>query len=220
MTQTIAEQVRELNGDRPAQPPTGPMAVFAGELARLARTPVPDGAITPGTPIGDIELIDPHGGPVTLYGALGQCPAVLVFYRGQWCPYCNIALRTYQAGLLPELRERGFALVAVSPQAPDGSLTMKEKNELEFAVLSDPGNVLAGRLGIVTGPSSEVVHAQLSLGMDTVAGNADGTTAIPMPTTIVLGGDRVARWVDVHPDHTSRSEVAEILAAVDEVLAG
>ena len=64
--------------------------------------------------------------------------AVLVFYRGAWCPYCNIALNTYQAELVHELADRYVALVAISPQAPDGSLSMQEKNELTFAVLSDP----------------------------------------------------------------------------------
>ncbi len=59
----------------------------------------------------------------------------LVFYRGFWCPFCNIALHAYQRDLLPALSERAIRLVAVSPQRPDGSLTMQEKNELTFTVL-------------------------------------------------------------------------------------
>ena len=107
------------------------------------------------------------------------------------------------------------ALIAVSPQAPDGSLSMQEKNELKFAVLSDPGNELAGRVGIVSRPHQDALAAQLQLGLDLAAVNADGTAAIPMPTTLIVDPDRVVRWIDVHPDYTTRSEPAEILAALD-----
>jgi peroxiredoxin len=142
---------------------------------------------------------------------------VLVFYRGAWCPYCNIALNAYQAELLGELDRRGVALLAVSPQTPDGSLSMQEKNDLGFAVLSDPGNSLARSVGILTAPSQEARAAQLQLGLDLEAVNADGTTAIPMPTVLILDPDLTVRWVDVHPDYTTRSEAAEILAALDAV---
>jgi peroxiredoxin len=191
------------------------MSVFAEEQARLSRQPAPEGAIVAGTEVPDCELLDVHSQPVTLHAALGDRPAVLVFYRGGWCPYCNIALATYQARLLPELRPRGFELIAVSPQRPDESLTLRQKRELAFTVLSDPGNALATRFGIVMTPSPEVIAAQLKLGLDLTQGNADGTTAIPMPATVVIDADRVARWIDVHPDYSTRSEVSDILAAVD-----
>ena len=85
--------------------------------------------------------------------AAGDGTTVLVFYRGIWCPYCNVALSAYQQHLLPALTERGVRLAAVSPQAPDGSLSMQEKHHLGFAVLSDPGNRIARTLGILTQPS-------------------------------------------------------------------
>jgi hypothetical protein len=77
--------------------------------------------------------------------------------------------------------------------------------------------VLADRIGIVMTPSPEVIAAQLKLGLDLTEGNADGTTAIPMPTTVVIDADRVASWIDVHPDYSTRSEVRDALAAADSV---
>ena len=129
------------------QPPNEVMGAFGREQADLAAAGVPAGIAAVGTVVADADLLDPHGAPTTLYAATGGRAAVLVFYRGAWCPYCNIALATYQAQLLPQLTERGITLVAVSPQAPDGSLTMAEKNELTFTVVSDPGNTIAGQLG-------------------------------------------------------------------------
>jgi peroxiredoxin len=92
---------------------------------------------------------------------------------------------------------------------------MQEKQELRFAVLSDPGNALAGSAGINITPSEATRAAQLDLGLDLEAVNADGTTVIPMPTTVILDADRTVRWIDVHPDYTTRSEPGEILAALD-----
>jgi peroxiredoxin len=173
--------------------------------------------IAVGATLLDAELTDPHGATTTLYQSLGDQAAVLVFYRGGWCPYCNIALNTYQAELVPELARRAVSLVAVSPQAPDGSLSAQEKNELTFTVLSDPGNQVAKAVGILTAPSTEARAAQLQLGLDLTMVNADGTTGLPMPTTVILDTEHMVRWVDVHPNYSTRSEPAQVLAVVDAI---
>ena len=164
MTATIAEQVRKLAETMAAQPPNDVMGAFAREQADLVGSDTPEGVIGVGATLPDAELLDPHGAATTLYKALGDHESVLVFYRGAWCPYCNIALNTYQAELVPELARRGVGLVAVSPQAPDGSLSMQEKNDLTFTVLSDPGNQLTKAAGILTAPSTQVRAAHLQLG--------------------------------------------------------
>ena len=141
-----------------------------------------------------------------------------MFYRGSWCPYCGIALRTYQAQLVPALAERGIPLIAISPQAPDGSLSTKEANELTFTVLSDPGNQIAGQLGILTTPSDRARAAQLQLGLDLTQVNADGTTALPMPAVVIADADGVIRWIDVHPDYTTMTEPGQVLQAVTQTI--
>jgi peroxiredoxin len=219
MTATIAEQVRKLTETMAAQPANDVMGAFARERADLAGSDTPEGVIGVGATLLDAELLDPHGASTTLYKALGGHASVLVFYRGAWCPYCNIALNTYQAELVPELARRGVGLVAVSPQAPDGSLSVQEKNDLTFTVLSDPGNQLTKAAGILTAPSTQVRAAQLQLGLDLTEVNADGTIEIPMPTTIIVDADHVVRWVDVHPDYSTRSEPDQILAVLDAVAA-
>ena len=219
MTTTIAQQVSALVETMAAQPPNEVMGAFTREQTELATRGVPDGVIVVGATLPDADLLDPHGASITLYQALGDQLAVLVFYRGAWCPYCNIALNVYQAELIPALARRGVALVAISPQAPDGSLSMQEKNELTFTVLSDPANRVAKEIGILTAPSAEVRAAQLELGLDLTAVNADGTTGLPMPATVIVDADRVVRWVDVHPDYSTRSEPDQILAALDAVAA-
>jgi peroxiredoxin len=94
---------------------------------------------------------------------------------------------------------------------------MQEKNELTFTVLSDPGNQLARQVGVLTAPSTEVRAAQLQLGLDLTAVNADGTVELPMPTTVILDAEHTVRWIDVHPNYSTRSEPMGILVALDVV---
>ena len=198
-----------------AQPKDEVLDVFEREQSALAALGEPGGVLRIGSTLPDLELTGPDGVPTTLAEAAGGRPAVVVFYRGAWCPYCNVTLSNYQTFLLPALSDRAVRLIAVSPQGPDGSLTMQQKHDLTFAVLSDPGNVLARVMGIVTAPSSEARAAQLRLGLDLTVVNADNTTELPWPTTAILDGDRTLRWIDVHPDYSTRTEADDIIAALD-----
>ena len=214
---TLAERVAQLHVTMAAQPPSEVMGAFAREQADLAAGGSPHVIASTGTVLPDAELLDVHGSPVTLSAVVGDGTSVLVFYRGAWCPYCNIALSACQDQLLPVLAQRGVTLVAVSPQTPDGSLSMQQKNALAFTVVSDPGNAIAGRLGILTRPSDDARAAQLELGLDLAAVNADGTSTLPMPATVILGPGRTVRWIDVHPDYTTRTEPRRVIDALDRL---
>jgi peroxiredoxin len=217
-TSTIAEQVASYHRASAGQLPPEVAEAFAAEQRDLAAAGNPSGVAQPVTRLPDGELLDAGGQPTTLAETLGGRPAVIVFYRGGWCPYCNIALRTYQAQLVPALAERGIGLVAISPQAPDGSLSTKESKELTFIVLSDPGNQIAGQLGILTAPSDGTRAAQLQLGLDLTQVNADRTTALPMPTVVIADAGGLIRWIDVHPDYTTRTEPGQVLQAVTDTI--
>lgn len=216
-TVSIADQVGAFNTAVADQIPAEALTTFTAEQARLDAAGVPAGVAAPGAVLPDVELLDVHGAPTSLFAVTGGRPAVIVFYRGAWCPYCNIALKTYQDQLLPQLNEHGIALVAISPQKPDGSLSSQQKNALAFPVMSDPGNVLADRLGILTTPSAQAQAAMAQLGLDLTAANADGTPTLPMPTVVIADADHTIRWIDVHPDYTNRTEVADIINVLDAV---
>jgi peroxiredoxin len=216
---TLAEQVADLKAFRAAFSPSEIRAVFAAQRASLAAAGVPPGAPRRGQAVPDADLLDVNGQPVTLHRLLNGRPAVVIFYRGAWCPWCNLALRAYQQQLVPFLDYYGITLIALSPQKPDGSLTMAEKNQLTFVVASDPANALARRLGILNPqPSEEARAAARAAGVDVAGANIDGTDDLPMPTTLVIDRDGVIRWADVHPDYSMRSEPGDIIAAVTESL--
>ncbi len=214
---TIAERVARFQQEMAGQLPQDVADAFGAEQARLRDGGVPSGVAAPGTPMPDGQLLDVHGEPTTLARSLGGRSAVVVLYRGAWCPYCNLALRTYQEQLVPVLAQRDVALVAISPQKPDGSLSSQEMNALSFTVLSDPGNQVAAGLGVLTAPSDDARAAQRSLGLELREANADGTHRLPMPTVAIVDSAGTVRWIDVHPDYTTRTEVADIVEALNRL---
>jgi peroxiredoxin len=211
---TIAEQVNDLNAAAATQLPAEVAAAFTAEHAALADRAIPAGAVAVGDKLAPFALPDATGQARTLDELSADGPAVIVFYRGGWCPYCNLTLRTYQRDLLPQLSARSARLVAISPETPDASLSTQEKAELTYTVLSDSGARLASALGITFDPSEEGLAAQRTLGLDIRTTRADGGTALPMPTVLIVDRDHTVRFVDIHPDYTGRTEVDEILAAL------
>jgi peroxiredoxin len=211
---TIREQSDQLKAAAAERLPAEVVEVFDRSIEDFLAQGVPAEAVRAGDRLEPFTLKDATGSAVSLDQLVGAGPAVIVFYRGGWCPYCNLALRTYQRELLPELDTFGARLVAISPQGPDQSLSTAEKAELAFAVLSDPGSRVARSIGITFEQADDVLAAQRELGLDLAQVNAEGSTRLPRPTVLIVDHDRTVRFVDVQPDYTARTEVADILAAL------
>lgn len=194
--------------------PADLVVVLTDEQDRLVATTDPATLVRAGVTLPAFSLPDATGKQVELIDLVADGPAVVVFYRGAWCPYCNVALAAYQQEVLPELQRLGVPLVAISPQGPDGSLTIAETNALTFPVLTDSGSALARELGLVFALTEDVSHAHTAFGNDFSQINDGGEWELPMPTVLVVGGDRVVTYADVRPDYTTRTEPGEVLAAV------
>jgi peroxiredoxin len=174
----------------------------------------------PGLEIGDqapdFALPDQNGQIVTLRQRLDRGPVVVSFYRGAWCPYCNIELRALQMAL-PKLDELGASLIAISPQRPDDALTLAEREQLAFDVLSDPDQepIRAYRLQFELSDELKAIYPLL--GMDLSELNADGSWHLPVPATLVLDAAGVVRARHVDPDYTRRMDVDEILETLSSL---
>jgi peroxiredoxin len=214
---TITEQATKISAASATHLPAAIAQVFADEQRGWRERGAPSGILAAGDRLEDFTLPDATGSPVTLADLVADGPAVIVFYRGGWCPYCNLALRAYQTELLPQLDRFGARLVAISPQSPDQSLTTAEKAELSFTVLSDPGAAVARTVGIAFQPAEEVLAAQRELGLDLKRVNDSNAPELPMPTVLIVDADRTVRFADTHADYTARTEVAAIVDALGEI---
>lgn len=161
----------------------------------------------------DFTLPDAQGKPVAMSELLRLGPVVVTFYRGGWCPYCNIQLRAYQAAL-PEITALGARLAAISPQLPDGSLATATKNELTFDVLSDVGNEVARSFGLVYALPEELRVPLRSNNKALPGINGDESWELPIPASYVIGRDRRVALAFLDVDYRNRLDPAAILAAL------
>jgi len=170
-------------------------------------------ALKVGQPAPDVLLPNASGKSIQLSTLWQQGPLILVFYRGGWCPYCNLELRAWQ-DLLPEVKAKGAQMVAISPQTPDNSLSTQQKNELAFEVLSDSELLASNGFGIAFDMSLELVALYSSVGHDLPKTNGNGRWTLPVPATYVIGTDGVIQFAHVDVDYRNRAEPAEILASI------
>lgn len=165
----------------------------------------------------DFTLPSANGDRVALSRLLAKGPVVISFYRGGWCPYCNLELRAYQR-VLPQIRARGASLVAISPQTPDSSLSTAEKNALEFDVLSDCGSVVARSFGI----AFELPEVLRPLYAKHALARVNGTNdwVLPVPATYVVAPDSRIVLAHVDPDYRLRLEPDDVLSALQGLVRG
>ncbi|GAB5454192.1 MAG: peroxiredoxin-like family protein [Henriciella sp.] len=170
-------------------------------------------ALKAGDLFPDRLLQDQNGADVSLRRLNALGPMVVTFYRGGWCPYCNLELRAYQ-NALEEIVSLGGQLVAVTPEKPDNSLSTIEKNALAFPVLTDSENGLAKALGIAFELPTSLRQLFEGFGMNLPEFNADTGWALPVPATFVVNENGEIVLADVDPDYTRRLEPGDALAAL------
>jgi peroxiredoxin len=155
-------------------------------------------------------LKDPEGKPVSSAELLAKGPLVISFYRGVWCPYCNLELQALQE-TLPQFEALGASLVAISPQTAANSRKSQRQNKLDFPILSDTHNDLAAAFGLRFVLPDYLVELYKSLKNDLPAFNDDPAWTLPMPARYVIGQDGVIAYAEVNPDYTQRPEPDSML---------
>ncbi|MFJ9466141.1 peroxiredoxin-like family protein [Streptomyces caniferus] len=194
--------------------PAAARAVMERAGRDLAASGQAERALQPGDTAPRFSLPTATGGTVALDALLSEGPVVLTFYRGAWCPYCNLALRALQQHHA-EITARGARLVAISPQIPDESLTLSEKHALAFDVLSDLGSDTAERYGLSFDLPDDLAAVYDSFGFDLQRVNGGHPRTLPLPATYVIDRDATIRWAFLDTDYTARAEPSDILAALD-----
>ena len=194
----IPEDVRAVMGEKTR-------ALIASGLTEQSRKA--------GDAIPAFALPNAKGATVDIKSLLSKGPVVVSFYRGGWCPYCNLELRALQSRL-SEIEDLGASLVAVSPETPDSSLSTAEKNELAFEVLSDDGNAVAREFGLVFTVDPELRPIYDTFGIDIPGHNGDDSYEIPVPATYVIDTDGTILDAYVDADYTKRMEPDDVIQAL------
>ena len=163
----------------------------------------------------DFTLPGPDGAPVASAALLAQGPLVITFYRGVWCPYCNMELQALQ-DVLPAIRAAGGSLVAISPENAANSRKSVRQNELSFPILSDKGNEIAAAFGLRFRLPDEIIAIYKGFGNDLAMVNGEDSWTLPMPGRFVIAPGGVIAYAEVNPDYTRRPDPALLLPVVQQ----
>lgn len=174
----------------------------------------PSKAIQVGDKLPAFKLKDATGKEVDSAELIKNGPILINFYRGNWCPFCNIALKGYQ-DKLEEIKAKGATFVAITPELPDESLNTVEKNELKFTVLSDVGNVFAKELGILYEQPEAMKGVFGAIGVDFKVRNGDDSYVVPVPATILVDTTGTVRNTFIDPNYVHRLEPATAVEWID-----
>ena len=158
-------------------------------------------------------LPDAHGVVVRSTDLLAKGPLVLTFYRGIWCPYCNMDLQAIEAAAA-EIRGLGASLVAISPQTAPNRRKSERENMLSFPILSDHGNSVANEFGLRYRLPDDLIAVYKSFGNDLTIGNGEDSWTLPMPARYVIGSNSIIAYAEVNPDYTRRPDPSELLPAL------
>ena len=200
-------------GKPPYNVPYSVIETMHRATAELIASGLAQRAMKAGDRLPDFALSDPDGNKVTSVDLLKKGPLVISFYRGVWCPYCNMELQALQE-TLPQFQELGASLVAISPQNPVNSRKSVRQNSLSFPILSDPNNTVASAFGLRFEMPDYLIELYKSLKNDLPAFNGDPSWTLPMPARYVVGQDGIILYAEVNPDYTRRPEPEDMLPAL------
>lgn len=190
--------------------------ILEDQVSNLRNSGVADSVIGEGSIAPNFVLPDHLGAQWELASALQSGPVVLKFYRGSWCPYCNLELRAYQLQL-PRIRERGASFVAVSPEKRDFAQGFITEEKLEFPVLSDYGNTVARKFGLEFTLDEQVRDLMKELGNDLNVKNDEDRWTLPIPGIFVISTGGRIEYSFAEPDFTLRADPNTVLEALDKL---
>jgi peroxiredoxin len=215
---SLKEQLAEYRAGWFKRVPAERQAIMERHIAEL-RNGIAKRAMKTGSRAPAIVLGNAKGDTVDVGALLKDGPVIVTFYRGGWCPYCNLELRAFQQ-VLPDIKAAGASLVAISPEKPDDTLSTAEKNALTFEVLSDVGQKVGRAFGLVYEFSDELKSAYKGFGLDIPGKNGVGEEwALPISATYVIDRDGVIIYAHTDADYRDRADPRDILELVKQTAA-
>lgn len=188
-------------------------AAIGASISDLAASGIADRAAKAGSTVPLNVLPDLDRNAVDLKRLARKGPLVLLFYRGGWCPYCNVTLRAFQK-VLPQITQAGASIVAITPEVASSAQETADRNGIGFPVLIDKGNAYARSLGLVFALPESLRPQYRQIGIDLPDWNGDDSHELPLAATYIVDATGTVRWSFVEADFTTRAEPADVLAAL------
>lgn len=212
----LTQELAELKAKNLSMIPEEAQTVMFADLDKLTESGIVDRAPKEGGKLADFTLPNHNGETRNLAALRENGPVVVTFYRGGWCPYCNVELHAYQQAL-PEIKAAGATLVAITPELPDESLSTTERHGLEFEVLTDQNSEYAREIGIVFTISEALRPIYEQFGIDLEKHNGEGQFDVPLAATFVVDTDGTIACAFVAVDYTLRADPADVVKVLQSL---
>jgi peroxiredoxin len=211
---SLKEQLAEYRAGWYQRVPAERQAIMQRHIDQLRGGAIARTMLKVGDRAPAIVLENATGATVDVAALLEKGPVIVTFYRGGWCPFCNLELKAYQA-ILPQIAAAGASLVAISPEKPDDTLSTAQKNALAFEVLSDAGQKVGKAFGLVYQFTDELKSAYQGFNLDIPARNGTpGEWALPVAATYVIGRDGMIVYAYTDADYRDRADPRDVLAVL------
>jgi peroxiredoxin len=213
---SLSEELEQFNRGFIEQVPEGVITEMAAATEMLQKSGLADRAVQAGQSAPEFNLPELGGGRVRLSEAIENGPVVISFYRGAWCPYCNLEMQALQSAL-PEIERAGARLIAIAPELPEHAGQIREKGNLTFPLLHDWQNGVAREYGLVFSLPESIRPIYENFGIDLAASQGNDRFELPMPATYIVGRDGVVAHAFVDVDYTKRMEPSEIVGILNKL---
>ena len=212
--QAYDEMMMEMKGQK--SPFTEDEKLIMENAAAELKRSMPAPGIKAGNRAPDFTIKNAFGESINLSKEYAKGPVILVFYRGAWCPFCNLHLHSLQKSL-PEFKKHGAQLILVTPQTPDKSAGQIKKDDFDFEVLSDLDSQVMKQYLLYFELPNDLIRVYKKAGLDIEDFNGKGRTVLPVPGSFVIDRKGIIRAMQANTDYKVRMEPEDIVAALKEM---
>ncbi|EGI72251.1 AhpC-TSA [Pseudoalteromonas distincta] len=211
---SLKAQIDAYNVQKDAKLPADVLALMNTTNEELIAQHIKDNALQIGQKVENFSLANHNGENIELADLLKKGPVIISFYRGGWCPYCNLELKALN-DYLPQFKTQSAQLVAISPQLPDETLSTAQKNDLEFDVLCDVSNKVAEQFSLLFTLDERIQALYTQFGIDFEHYYGDKSFKLPLPATYVINQEGVITYAFLSEDYTLRAEPIDVMTALE-----
>jgi len=214
---TLKEKIEEFKKESASKIPEDDRKIMEQATEDLIKTGIEENILKVGSKAFDFTLKNFDGTDVTLSNRAEKQPVILSFYRGGWCPICNLELN-YLQSRLSDFEKYNAALIAVSPEQPEFANETVERHDIKFPVLSDIGNQVAEKYGLVFKMPENLIKIYKKFGLDVAKYNGNDKWEIPIPATFVIDKNMIIKYAFGKADYSKRAEPDEIIEVLKTLI--
>ena len=209
----LTDELKKYADQSAAKIPAEVLAIMKNAIQELESSNLVNQALKTGDKIPTIELPNATGKIISIQEQIKKGKVIIAFYRGGWCPYCNLELKALQE-ILPQIKEKGASLIAITPETPDNSLNTIEKNNLEFEVLTDKDNKTASKFNLTYKLPKELLDIYLNFGINLEKSNNNQLGELPITATYVVDTKGTIIFDYIKEDYKLRASTEAIIASL------